>query len=254
MYPLYKSVLFVHVAFGFLGLLAFWVPIFASKGEGLHIRAGKVFLYSAYIVAGTAFAVAILSIVSPFGTHPEIRPDSAAEAAAAIRDLRMIEAFLAYLAIITLASVHHGVRAIQHRRDPQAIATPFHTGVHILAMLAGAGMLIMGLTMEHRAQWIFVALSPIGVLVGRGGLLYARRPRTEPMAHWFEHMGAMIGAGIAFHTAFAVFGIQRFIDYSLDGLLGLLPWVAPAIIGSVAIAVWQRHYRRKFAGQSAPQA
>ncbi len=38
------------------------------------------------------------------------------------------------------------------------------------------------------------------------------------MAHWYEHMGAMIGGGIAFHTALAVFGIQRFIQYSFGGL------------------------------------
>ena len=248
MYPLYKSLLFVHVAFGFFGLIAFWIPIFAPKGRGLHVRAGKVFLFSAYIVTVSAFTVAALSFLSPFGTHPELRVADPVELAAAMAELRMIEAFLAYLAIITLASVHHGVRAMQNRRDPTAIATPFHTTVNGLSILAGLGMLVLGLTSSSDARWIFVALSPIGVIGGRSALRYARRPKDEPMAHWFEHMGGMIGGGIAFHTAFAVFGIQRFIEYSLAGWLGILPWVTPAIVGTIGLAIWQRRYRRQFAG------
>ena len=41
----------------------------------------------------------------------------------------------------------------------------------------------------------------------------------------------MIGGGIAFHTAFAVFGAQRLWDYELSGFLGVLPWILPALIG-----------------------
>ena len=67
-----------------------------------------------------------------------------------------------------------------------------------------------------------------------------------PMVHWYEHLGSMLGGGIAFHTAFAVFGIQRFIDYDLSGIVGLLPWIAPTVVGTVAITLWTRYYRRKF--------
>ena len=59
-------------------------------------------------------------------------------------------------------------------------------------------------------------------------------------------MGATLGAGIAFHTAFAVFGMRRFVDLSNAGLLSILPWVLPAAIGIPATSLWQRHYRRKF--------
>ena len=30
------------------------------------------------------------------------------------------------------------------------------------------------------------------------------------------------------------------------GLLGILPWVLPGVIGTAGLFVWQRHYRRKF--------
>ena len=47
-----------------------------------------------------------------------------------------------------------------------------------------------------------------------------RHPGTEHMGWFYSHMGSMIGGGIAFHTAFAVFGAQRLWDYSLEGALG----------------------------------
>ena len=41
---------FVHVAFGAIGLFAFWVPVFAKKGAVNHVRFGKTFVWSAYVV------------------------------------------------------------------------------------------------------------------------------------------------------------------------------------------------------------
>lgn len=246
MYDLYRTILFVHVALGFFGLLAFWVPIFMPKGGTAHIRAGKVFLYSAYIVGTTAFAIALLTLISPFGTHPDARPDNPADLPAVLSEIRLLEAFLAYLAIVTVATVHHGVRVMQEKGDPTQIRTPFHTAINALAILAGIGSLLFGLTFDHFGRWIFIALSPVGVLVGLGALRYARRPKLSRMAHWYEHLSAMIVGGIAFHTAFVVFGVQRFVDYSLEGLVAVVPWITPSILGTIGITLFQRHYRKRF--------
>ena len=37
------------------------------------------------------------------------------------------------------------------------------------------------------------------------------------MAWWYEHMGSMLGGGIAFHTAFLVLGAGRLFGLRLDG-------------------------------------
>lgn len=52
---------------------------------------------------------------------------------------------------------------------------------------------------------------------------------------------------MTFHAAFAVFGIQRIVEYSLEGWRGLLPWVTPSIVGITAIQLGQAYYRRRFA-------
>jgi hypothetical protein len=232
--------------------VAFWFPVFTPKGGRVHVRAGKVFLICAYVVAGTALSIALLTLASPFGTHPEARPADTARVDAALTQLRFLEAFLGYLAIVTFATVWHGVRVMRTRRERTPLRTPLHTAVGVIAILAGAGVLVLGLTFDQEARWILLALSPIGFLVGSGMLRYARGERKERMAHWYEHLGSMLGGGIAFHTAFAVFGIQRFVDYDLSGVVGLLPWILPSVVGAIAITIWTRHYRRKF-GDLAPE-
>jgi hypothetical protein len=56
----------------------------------------------------------------------------------------------------------------------------------------------------------------------------------------------LIGAGIAFHTAFAVFGMSRMFDIGLTGALAVIPRILPSIIGIPASIIWSRHYQKKF--------
>jgi hypothetical protein len=235
----FRSVLFVHAFFGFIGLVAFWFPVFFLKGSRRHIRAGRIFLYSAYLVAGLGFVMALMIFIDPAGARPdEVRGDPA-DFLSRLSELL----FLTFLALITVATVHHGVRVMQTKRDPGSIRTPFHTGLNAAAVLAGVAILAFGIT---SGEPILIALSPIGFLIGAGDLRYARRPRASRMAHWYEHLGAMLGGGIAFHTAFAVLGLSRFVQYDTKGVMGVLPWIAPTLVGVPATILFERHFRTKF--------
>ena len=250
MLNIFRSLLVLHIVFGFLGLVAFWFPIFSKKGRTLHKRAGRAFLWSGYIVAGSAIALALVTVISPFGTHPEDLPSDPARLADATTGLRTFSVFLAYLGVITLASVHHGVRAMQTKKNLPALRTPFHTAVNRIAVASSVLVLIFGLMTQEIP---LIALSPLGLLIGVPNLRYARRPKASKMAHWYEHIGAMLGGGIAFHTAFAVFGVQRFIDYTSEGFVGVLPWILPGVVGTIGTSIWVKHYRRKF-GELDPKA
>jgi len=48
------------------------------------------------------------------------------------------------------------------------------------------------------------------------------------------------------HTAFLIFGSQALFDYSILGPFNWVPWVVPAIVGTVGGAAWKRRYMRKF--------
>jgi hypothetical protein len=129
------------------------------------------------------------------------------------------------------------------RHAPETLRTPFHTAINITAIAGSAVMLAMGL---WRGPAVLAALSPIGALIGWGGLGFARRPYPTPMAWWYEHMGSMIGGGIAFHTAFLVLGAGRMLGIEIAGPYAIIPWLLPTIVGIPASSIWVRYYRRKF--------
>jgi hypothetical protein len=240
---MYSLVLAVHIAFGVIGLAAFWLPAIARKGGSLHVRIGRVFFYSASAVAVTGIAMAGLLLVDPLGVRPPAEGLSAESLALVAARTRQFVPFLLFLVLITFVPVYHGVRVLETRRAPDRLRTPFHTAVNVAAIAAGVAMVVLSLRWR---QPVFAALSPVGVLVGIGQLRYARRRPASHMAWWYEHMGAMIGGGIAFHTAFFVLGAARLTGIQFSGLAAVVPWILPALVGIPVSAVWVRYYRRRF--------
>lgn len=232
-----ESARFVHILFGAIGLLAFWVPVFAKKGAINHVRFGKIFLWSAYVVLGAA-AVALISRVTDLlkrGIGPADEPT-----------LFAFVVFLAYLTLVTFVIVRHGVTVLKHKRDPAALRTKINIGLAYCAFAASAAIVLYALIVSPPNKILLLALSPIGFGNGYGILRYIKSETPSKRAWMYEHIGAMLGAGIAFHTAFAVFGSARLFDIGLTGWVAIIPWVAPAVIGIPAITLWTRHYRRKF--------
>jgi hypothetical protein len=228
---------FVHVTFGAIGLFAFWVPVFAKKGAVNHIRFGKAFVWSAYVVLAAA-AIALstrLVDLAQQGIGPSDKPT-----------LFAFITFLGYLTFVTFVIVRHGMKVLQSKGDPAALRTPLNIALAYGALAAGVGIILYGFVFDPPNKILLFALSPIGLGNGYGQLRYMKAVGLSRRAWMYEHLGAMLGSGIAFHTAFAVFGASRLFDIGLTGWVSIIPWVAPAVIGIPAITIWTRHYQRKF--------
>jgi hypothetical protein len=229
---------YIHVFFGALGLVAFWVPVFARKGATNHVRFGKIFVWSAYIVLGAA-AIALTSRTSGLigdGFGPSDKPV-----------LFALIVFLAYLTYVTFVIVRHGVAVLRNKRDPMALRTNINVVLAFGSIAASVSIVVYAVILSPPNMILLFALSPIGISTGYGILRYIRGGVPSKKAWMYEHLGAMLGAGIAFHTAFAVFGSVRLFDIGLSGWVAVIPWIAPTIIGLPAITIWTRHYRNKFA-------
>ena len=162
-------------------------------------------------------------------------------------DLYGFAFFRGYLGIATFASVKHSVRVMQTRRQPEQIRTPLHQALGWVSMAGSGGGVTFALAAWSGVSPILLALSPVGIAVGSDIRSFTTRPAWEHMGWWYGHMGAMIGGGVAFHTAFTVFGAQRLWDYELAGALAVLPWILPALIGIPGSVIWTAYDRRKFA-------
>ena len=247
---IYRFVLGFHILAGLIGLAAFWTPAIARKGGPTHVRAGRLFFWATCVVAGSGAIMASLLLVDPLGTKPLAANVSSPHRTAAIAaEIRVTSLFLFYLVLITFVPVYHGVRVLATRRAPDTLRRPFHTAVHAAAILASATMVVVGLAFR---QPVFFFMSPIGFLIGFGGLQFARRPYPSPMAWWYEHLGSMLGGGVAFHTAFLVLGAGRVLGLRLDSATAVIPWILPTVIGLPATVIWTSYYRRRFREDTIP--
>jgi hypothetical protein len=238
MSELRELVRYAHLGFGFTGLVAFWIPVFTRKGSIGHVRFGTVFLWCVYGIAASAMFSTTHEVWRALGIGEGPGDDPAGFGFAV---------FLFYIALITLASGQHGYRVVETKKDPHGINTRAHRLLAIASMAGSVITIAYALLFWSRLSIIFLALGPIGIGIGTSMLRYMRDPAVTKMAWWYEHMGAMLGAGVAFHTAFIVFGAQRLFDYAGSlGALAWLPWVLPAAVGIPASIIWTRHYRRKF--------
>ena len=231
------ALVLAHVATGFVGLAAFWVPVFARKGGRAHVRAGRVFTYCAYVVTLSAATAAAgrLFAYQWQGIGPADRPESYGFAL-----------FLGYLGVVTFAMVRHAVRVVATRKSPETLRTPFHEALAWASIAGSVAVIAFALRVWTDVSPILLGLSPIGLFTGPGMLRLMHRPGARRMGWFYSHLGSMLGGGIAFHTAFAVFGAQRLWAYDLAGPLAVVPWLLPTALGIPAIVLWTRYYRRKF--------
>lgn len=227
----------VHVIFGFTGLAAFWVPVLTRKGGHHHRLFGKVFKYCAYVVLIGALAAVALHFTQGLlaGETPRSAPGYFA-----------FLVFLGYLALVTLVGLRHGLLVLSHKPDLATMNTPFNRAMAWAAVASSVVLVTYTAIIMPPNAAILFALSPIGIAGGFGILKALRGRRRERRAWMYEHMGNMLGTGIAFHTAFAVFGSQRLFDLGLTGWTAVIPWILPALVGIPAISLWTRHYQRRY--------
>ncbi len=226
MNTLHNILRFLHVAGGAVALISFWVPALTKKGSPIHRKAGRVYVRGMGTVMVTSLP---LSAVSFFEGN------------------WVAGTFLLYLFIITATSLYTGVRAPRSKAGPEHLATPVYVGFGWATLIGGIVVLAIGLATQ---TWLLVGFSTIGLTAGPAQIAFAKKPPTDPRYWWYEHLGGMIGSGIAAHIAFLAFGARRLIPgYDLGGW-GMLAWFVPLVVGTVAINRLQAHYRAKFAPRS----
>ena len=226
----------IHVAFGFLGLAAFWAPVFMKKGGKRHVQFGRVFVWSAYIVLGAA-AISLTQRVVTMQIDGITYADKPGTYS--------FIAFLGYLTLVTYVGVRHGMKVLEGK-TPDSIDTPLNRVLAYVSIAASVSVILFALIWSPPVKIVLLALSPIGFGIGFGNLRYMNGKVPSKRGWFYEHLGAMLGTGIAFHTAFAVFGLQQLFQINVTGWAALIPWAGPAAIGIPAIAIWTNYYRKKF--------
>jgi hypothetical protein len=222
----YKLALMTHVVLGTTALVTYWIAALAKKGSAPHKLAGKVYLLAmlGLLVPAIPLSVrAYLNFSQTFG------------------------AFLFYLVLITFTALWQGWFASRHKRDFARYTGPGFRRLAWGNVAAGAAVLVLGAVTVNP---IFLGFSLVGLLGGRSMLRLAARGPDGPRWWMAQHLGAMLGAGVATHIAFLQLGLPRILPALSGPALMNLAWLGP--LAAAGIARW--YLGRRYLSAPAPRA
>lgn len=239
MNSIHTLLVYAHVAVGALALVLFWIPVIAKKGSSLHVKSGRVYTIAMYIVSVTAFIASIMVIADPLGIRRPGEVFDATRAAELSSVYRMFSLFLLMLSVLVFVSIRHGLAALGARRDAAILRRREHrmmlVTLAVLAITVGAIGLANG-------QLLLIIFAGIGVSAAATMFRDTMIAGPRPAQLVFAHLNGLIGSGIGAYTAFFAFGGARFLGDLLPGQWQVVPWVLPAVIGTIVINRLSRRY------------
>lgn len=232
------SLLFViHIIFGSMALILFWVPIITKKGGLDHRKFGRHYANTMYIVAASGALMALMVISAPLVIKYQFVNENTNTEELALK-LRIFWSFLLYLSLLTFVNIRHGILVLRNKRQHINMRQWPHLVSLYLLLVGGLMLLSIGLIYSNTLHIVFGVLgSVLAIQTGRFCLA-----KSVAANRWLiEHITASIGSGIGAYTAFMAFGGR-----SMFGELGqwqLVFWIAPGVIGAIASIRMSRKYK-----------
>jgi len=216
---LHEVVRWSHIGVGIIAFASLWTAGFSRKGGKLHRGAGVIFVWTMVVVLMTA-------VVLTWTTFARGQWEGAV--------------VLFYLLTITATALWMGRRALNFKGDARGYARGLYLlPLGILNLVGACGVVGVGLL---AGQTFIVGISVIGFLMGFGVIAMWRKPPDHPRFWLKEHIGGMIGAGIAAHVAFASVGMRQLFPELDAGVVSTFPMVVPVVVGLVAAGLAERRY------------
>ncbi|MFK8054078.1 MAG: hypothetical protein AB8F65_14015 [Woeseiaceae bacterium] len=242
MHFIHALLLKAHIGIGAIALIAFWLPVATRKGSSLHKKSGRIYVWCMSIVAASAIAMSLMVLMDPIGVRVPARNLDMERAALIASNNRMFALFLLMLGMLTAAGLRHGLLALRVKQQPDALRSKGH--VVLLASLGVMGILV-GYTGIVYSQVLLMVFAVIAISGSVNTLREAFKRNMTRNDRIKAHFGGLIGTGIGAYTAFFAFGGSRLLADILRGQWQVIPWVLPAIIGTIAIRRVEKNYQNK---------
>ena len=239
MVRLFHTLVICHIIVGSVGLASFWVPVIAQKGGINHQKWGRVCTWSMLITGTIAIGISTCTLIAPVDTHPLI-PD--------VELVRGIFGWMMqYLAILTINLAWYGWLCVLNKRDRDANREWRNLALQVLLTVAATNCFVRGWLIN---QPLMMGISMIGFATVGTNLYFLYKPNPSRMDWQYEHIKALVGAGISVYTAFFAFGAVRLMpELALNPAL----WAVPLVTGLTIILYQWRQVSRRF-GSKARQA
>lgn len=216
-YPFYVA---LHIGAGTIALLAFWLNAALRKGSRAHRYVGRAYLIAMATVIVSGVPLLVQRLVDG---HP------------------VTAAFLGYLLLLTATATWRLWRAVRDRAVPQRYAGPVYVALAAANLIAGAGVLALGLRVGVP---LLSGFSAVGLVTGVVMLRKRASIAAQPLWWRHEHIDAMLGCGIATHIAFLAIGLPRMLPTVNGAVLQYVAWFGPVAVALVAKGLLDRRDRR----------
>ncbi|MEM6379195.1 MAG: hypothetical protein AAF705_13350 [Bacteroidota bacterium] len=219
-----KILLWIHIPFGMLSLILFWIPIGFRKGSPMHKKVGRQYYITMWIVVISAFLLSIINLITG----------------------RMMSAvFLGFLSIITAYPLWYSYEILKQGRQWTDRYFMFRKAFVSTLFLSGVAIFLLG-AIRYQFQGMGTMMGFFGILAFPAGreFLMTKEKAMDKETKLKMHIRGTIISGIAAHTAFFAFGGRRILVdiLHMDTSLMFIPWIAPTLLGFT----YSRYMRRKF--------
>ena len=214
---MYALIVIAHVAVGGIALAAYWTAGLSKKGSPLHRAAGKLFMLMMLLVLATS----VVFVARMVG-----------------REALASAAFFAYLIVISATALATGWFSLRLKHDHARYHGRWYQALAVFNIVCGAGVLLLGI---RSGQAVLMGFSLVGLVRGVAMLRLARQPE-QPRWWLREHLGSMIGNGVAVHVAFLLVGLKRLLPAGWAVQTELIGWLLPLTVAGIAGVVFGRRY------------
>jgi len=221
---LHKIILWIHIPFGFLSLVLFWIPVGVKKGGKLHKQVGWYYYICMWIVVVTA---ALLCICNIFMAK------------------YIIAAFLGYISVVSAYPLWYSYEILKQKKIWTNTYFLIRKAFSFLLIFVGIAMIYLGaITLEFRGMGpVLVFFGVLGFLSFRDALMSFEQAMKKETKLKMHIQGTII-TGIAAYTAFLAFGGRTILVdvLQIDAQWMVIPWIAPTILG----VFYSRYMKRKY--------
>ncbi len=224
MESIFNLLLGLHIAAGVVSLILFWIPVFVKKRKGLHTKVGRIYVYAMWIVVGSAAVLCGLNI---------------------FRDRLIMAAFLGVITVLTAQPLWYAIAILKYKREVPASIIIIRRILSGILLVGSVGITIWSIQLQLKGGSILLLIFGI---IGTISSLSVFTPvaKAQASANWLlDHLGGMIGTGIAAYTAFLAFGARSLMSDLFADQLMVIPWVMPTVIGAIIIRVMKNRYSPK---------
>ena len=204
-----KILIYIHAFCGGLGLITGMIAISVKKGTINHKRAGKIFSFS--MVTSSLISL----FVARMPNHENL--------------------FLFLIGIFTIYLVLSGNRALTLKSKTKLKADNIDKSISGAMLLTSIVMIVIGIievTQKVNINILYVFFGSFGGFLALKDFQTFKTFTVHKNAWIKSHIGRMVGALIAFVTAFMVAGLH---------IGTTLVWILPTILGTAYIVYWNRN-------------